>query len=202
MTRELLLPLLLAHNSIFHKKYVFFRFGLFLTHPIPHPVGVQLQMLSKKRPLLAELCASITQKRSLSQTEVISSTSSAAPLEEGRPSKRKAKDESTNLQNTKTPKVGGELPVPKRLKGKPQNPFLCAVPSCEIVVTAEVTGFSRKTALVDHYKMHLKKGVVPEISSSTLVSFCRCAAIKLTAQACRECGQVENLRSLPGRPRL
>ena len=47
MTRELLLPLLLTHNSIFHKKYVFFRFGLFLTHPIPHPVGVQLQMLSK-----------------------------------------------------------------------------------------------------------------------------------------------------------
>jgi len=134
MTRELLLPLLLTHNSIFHKKYVFCRFGLFLTHPTPHPAGVQLQMLSKKHHLLAESCASITQKRSLSQTEVISLTSSAVPLEEGRLSKRKAKDESTNLQNTKTPKGGGELPVPKRLKGKPHNPFLCAVPSCEIVV--------------------------------------------------------------------
>ena len=69
-----------------------------------------------------------------------------------RPSKRVAEDKS-NLHKAKT------LKGPKI--NKLHNPFLCEVPTCEIMVTAQVFGFTRETALLEHYKMHVKKGEVP-----------------------------------------
>ena len=82
-----------------------------------------------------------------------------------------------------------EKEVPERTKEKNnQNPFLCVVPACQIVVTAHVFGFSRETALLDHYKMHLKKGEVTKFAPNSLVDFCECGGIKLKAQACRACG--------------
>ena len=39
-----------------------------------------------------------------------------------------------------------------------------------ITVTGEVGGFSKETALVEHYKMHVRKGEIPEIFCSSLVA--------------------------------
>ena len=72
-----------------------------MAHPLQQP-GAQLQVLSKNNPLLAESWARTSQEKSLSQTEVFSSMSSAVFLEEEKPSKRKAADESHSWQNPKT----------------------------------------------------------------------------------------------------
>ena len=89
----------------------------------------------------------------------------------------------------------------KRPKEKIQrSPFLCVVPSCEIMVSGDIGGFSRETALTQHLNMHLKKGEVLDLSSHSLVAYCRCAAVKLKAQKCQVCGQVKNSGSRPTKP--
>ena len=109
-----------------------------------------------------------------------------------RPFKRVAEDKS-NLRKAELPEMKGQKEegflAAKRSKEKKQNPFLCVIPSCESVVTAEVFGFSRETALLEHYKMHLKKGEMPKFSAISLLDFCSCGGIKLKVQVCRDCGQ-------------
>ena len=93
-----------------------------------------------------------------------------APKLEMRPSKRSAGDESPQPQSNNQPKH--ILPAQKIPREKSHNLFLCIVSSCEIVVTEEVFGFSRETALLERYKMHFSNGEVPQYSSNSLVGFC------------------------------
>ena len=169
-------------------------------------------MLSKKRHLLAESRASVTQKISLSQTETSLISSGANPLfaiilEGERLSKRKVGDDFLLVQETSPmAKIDVERPskrlaedkpillkpttskVPK-ITNKPQNPFLCVVPTCEIVVSAHVFGFSRETALSEHYKTHVSKGEVTKFSQNSLLMFSGCGEVKLKAQTCQGCGR-------------
>ena len=132
------------------------------------------------------------------ESEASSLTSPVGNLVEERPSKRKGGDKlgcwvgerpkrKAEIPETKTQKGEGILEA-KRSKERKQNPFLCVIQSCERVVTAEVFGFSRETALLEHYNMHLKKGETPKFPASSLLDFCSCGWIKLKAQACRACG--------------